>query len=99
MHFEYRGFEIEVATAVGGIGFIGTVTIWPALPADERLKVYTSDSPGSFPTRLQAVDCARVWAEMWCDERLAPDWAANHATVRRPPTRKQKTNSRKPLDR
>jgi hypothetical protein len=98
-HFQYRGFEIDVATAVGGDGFIGTVTIWQAPPANERLEVFTSDSPGSFPARLQAVDCARVWAEIWCDEQLTPEWAAHHATVQSPPTKKQKTGSRKPLGR
>ena len=64
MHFEYRGFEIECATAAGGADFIGTVGIWQAPHEYEDLKVFTSDSPGSFPTQLQAVDCARVWAEM-----------------------------------
>jgi len=32
MHFEYRGFEIECATAAGGADFIGTVRIWQAPP-------------------------------------------------------------------
>jgi len=97
MHFEYRGFEIECATTVGGAGFIGIVTIWHAPADDENHKVFTSDSPRSFPTQLQAVDYARVWAEMWCDEQLTPEWAAHHATVQRRATRKRKTTSRKPL--
>jgi hypothetical protein len=81
MHFEYRGFKIECATTAGGAGFIGTVTIWQATADDEGRKVFTCDSPGSFPTQLQAVDYARVWAEMWCDEQLTPECAARHATV------------------
>jgi hypothetical protein len=48
MHFEYRGFEIECATAAGGADFIGTLRIWQAPPEYEDLKVFTSDSPGRF---------------------------------------------------
>jgi len=93
MHFEYRGFKIECATTAGGAGFIGTVTIWQATADDEGRKVFPCDSPGSFPTQLQAVDYARVWAEMWCDKQLTPEWAACHATVQRRPTKKPKTTS------
>jgi hypothetical protein len=40
MHFEYRGFNIECATAVGGAGFIGTVTVWQTPADDEHRKVF-----------------------------------------------------------
>jgi hypothetical protein len=91
MDFEYRGFLIQCATVVGGAGFIGTVTIWSAPADDEVRKAFTSDSPGSFLTQLQAVDCARLWAEMWCDDQLTPEWAARHVPVQRRPTKKPKT--------
>jgi hypothetical protein len=90
MHFEYRGFKIECATTVGGAGFIGIATIWQALADNEDRKVFTSDSLRSFPTPLQAVDHARVWAEIWCDERLTPAWAVNSATVQHEPPHKPK---------
>ena len=97
MHFEFRGFNIECATTVGGAGFIGTVTVWQTPADDEHRKVFTSDSPRSFPTQLQAVDYARVWAEMWCDEQLTPEWAARYQMAQRRPIKKPKTTSRKPL--
>jgi len=64
MHFDYRGFEIECVTTGVGAGFIGTVTIWQVPPADEDRKVFTSNSPGWFPTQLQAIDHARVWSDV-----------------------------------
>ena len=97
MHFEYRGFEIECATAAGGAGFIGTVTIWQAPPEDEDLKVFTSYMPQSFPTQLQAIDHARVWSEMWCDAQLTSEWAPRYQMAQRRPIKKPKTTSRKPL--
>jgi hypothetical protein len=97
MHFEYRGFNIECSATDGGAGFIGLATIYQASADGEDRKVFTSDSPRSFPTQLQAVDDARVWAEMWCDRQLTPEWAAHHATVQRGPAKKRKTTAHKPL--
>jgi hypothetical protein len=97
MHFEYRGFKIERFTTDGGAGFIGLATIYQASPDGEDRKVFTSDSPRSFPTQLKAVDYARLRAEIWCDAQLTPEWAANHATVQRRPATKRKTTSRKLL--
>ncbi|MDB5789511.1 MAG: hypothetical protein JWQ50_9426 [Caballeronia mineralivorans] len=95
MHFEYRGFNIECSATDGGAGFIGLATIYQASADGEDRKVFTSDSPRAFPTQLQAVDDARVWAEMWCDRQLTPEWAAHHATVQRRPAKKRTTTSRK----
>jgi hypothetical protein len=70
MHFEYRGFKIEGATTDGGAGFIGIATIYqPSADGGDR-KMFTSGSLTSFPTHLQAVNFARVWAEIWCDGQL-----------------------------
>jgi len=93
MHFEYRGFNIECSATNEGTGFIGIVTIWHTPADEENRKMFTSESPRSFPTLLQAVDYARVWGEMWCDKQLTPEWAARHATVQRRPTKKPKTTS------
>jgi hypothetical protein len=38
--------------------------------ADED-KAFESGSLKSFPTRLQAIGYARIWAEIWCDEQLS----------------------------
>jgi len=64
MDFEYQGFLIQCATTAGGAGFIGIVTICQAAADEERRKVFVSVSPRSFTTQLQAIDHARVWAEM-----------------------------------
>jgi hypothetical protein len=98
MHFDYRGFEIECVTTGVGAGFIGTVTIWQVHPADEDRKVFTSNSPGWFPTQLQAIDHARVWSEMWCDAQLTSEWAPRYQMAQRRPIKKPKTTSRKPLE-
>jgi hypothetical protein len=87
MDFEYRGFLIQCATAVGGAGLIGTVTIWQTLADDERIKVFASESPTSFPTQREAIDHARAWGEMLCNQWLIPDWGR---TVQSPRPRNQK---------
>jgi hypothetical protein len=90
MHFEYRGFKIECATTDGGAGFIGIATIYQPSADGEDRKVFTSGSLRSFPTHLQAVDFARVRAEIWCDAQLTPAWAAHIETVQRKPSKKHK---------
>jgi hypothetical protein len=85
MHFEYRGFNIECSATDGGAGFVGIATIYQASADGEDRKVFTSGLLRSFPTFLQAVDYARVWAEIWCDGQLTPAWAA---TVPRKPRKK-----------
>jgi hypothetical protein len=99
MHFEYRGFNIECTAADGGAGFMGLATIYQVSADGKVREVFTSSSPMSFPTRLQAVDNARVWGEIWCDSQLTPEWASHYATVQRRPARKPKTIARKPLGR
>lgn len=48
---------------------------------DLRLKrLFESGALESFPTRLQAMDYERVWAEMWSDEQFSPGWGASSAT-------------------
>ena len=94
MHFEYRGFNIECSATDGGAGFVGIATIYQASVDGEDRKVFTSGLLRSFPTFLQAVDDARVWAEIWCDGQLTPAWAATVATQA---IQKTRIKSRKPL--
>jgi hypothetical protein len=70
MQFEYRGFNIECATEAGG-GFVGSVTISRLQNDADEDKAFESGSLKSFPTRLQAIGYARIWAEIWCDEQLS----------------------------
>jgi hypothetical protein len=90
MLFEYRGFNIECATTLGSDGFVASATIWQAPAANIDRVEFTSGSLMSFSTQLQAVDYARVWAEMWCDEQLTPAWAATSPLVQRQPAKKPK---------
>ena len=90
MHFEYRGFNIECSATDGGAGFTGIATIYRPLANGVDREVFTSGSLRSFPTFLQAVDYARVWAEIWCDAQLTPAWAAKTATVQRKLSKKHK---------
>jgi hypothetical protein len=70
MQFQYRGFKIECTAQAQDNGYIGNATVWFECTRDDERTLFESGSLKSFPTSLRAIDYARVWAEMWCDEQL-----------------------------
>jgi hypothetical protein len=80
MQFEYRGFNIECATEASGASFVGSVTISRLQNDDDEGETFNSGYLKSFPTRLQAIGYARIWAEMWCDEQLSGSSSPRPAT-------------------
>ncbi len=68
MRFEYRGFNIECAALLGGAGFAGRASVWRV--SNDRDEPFESGTLKLFPTSLQAINYARVWAEIWCDTQL-----------------------------
>jgi hypothetical protein len=68
MQFEYRGFNIECAAVPGDGGYAGNASIWRVLTDSDE--PFNSGALRAFPTTLQAINYARVWAEMRCDAQL-----------------------------
>jgi hypothetical protein len=83
MRFEYRGFSIECRSTVSEAEFTGQATVSRPSTGEEPHIAFESDELKSFPTQQQAIDYARVWSEMWCDERLNSGLKKTSVPVRR----------------
>jgi len=68
MHFQHRGFSIECTTSRVGPKFVGEATISRLSTGDEDERPFKSGYLTSFQSEGQALEYARLWAEMWCDE-------------------------------
>ena len=79
MQFEYRGFNIECAAVPGDGNYAGSVSVWRVSNGGDD--PFNSCTSKPFPTPLQAINYARVWAEIWCDSQL--DMARPAAILRR----------------
>jgi hypothetical protein len=83
MRFEYRGFSIECRVTICGAEFVGQATVSRPSKGDEPHIAFESDGLKSFPTQQRAIDYARVWSEMWCDEKLNSGLKKTSVPVRR----------------
>ena len=79
MQFEYRGFSIDCAAVLGDGGYAGSASI--SRVSNNSDEPFDSGALRAFPTALQAINYARVWAEMRCDTQL--DTARPVAVLRR----------------